>query len=301
MKTIALTGATGFVGRATLDRLLERGTSVRALTRRPQPTRQGVTWIEGSLDDEISLRALCTDAEAVVHIAGVVNARDAAGFDVGNRRGTLAMLHAAESAGVERFVHVSSLAAREPKLSVYGASKRAAEDAVVLSTRDWIVIRPPAVYGPGDTELLDMFRMAKRGLAVLPPKGCASFIHVDDLARLIVAAIEAPASHVVWEADDGRAGGWSHVEFAAALGVAVGRGVFALSVPKTGLKAAAMVDRAVRGDKAKLTYDRAGYLSHADWTIDPGKRPPADVWTPRVATAEGLTATASAYRVEGLL
>lgn len=301
MKTVALTGATGFVGRAMLDHLLEPGTSVRALTRRAQPTRQGVTWIEGSLEDEVSLQALCTDAEAVVHIAGVVNARDAAGFDAGNRQGTLAMLHAAESAGIERFVHVSSLAAREPKLSLYGASKRAAEDAVVLSTRDWVVIRPPAVYGPGDTELLDMFRMAKRGLAVLPPKGRASFIHVDDLARLIVAAIDAPASHVIWEADDGRPGGWPHVEFGAALGAAVGRRVFSLSVPRTGLKIAAMVDRAVRGDRAKLTYDRAGYLAHADWTVDPARRPPPDVWSPRVATAEGLAATASAYRARGLL
>ena len=157
---VALTGATGFLGGYVLRRALEAGHSVRALTRKPQLAQDGIEWIAGSLDDTISLATLCDGADAVIHVAGVVNG-DAATFDTGNRLGTVQMLAAATGM---RFVHVSSLAAREPQLSNYGASKRAAEDAVVASALDWRIVRPPAIYGPGDTDNLELFRFAKRGI-----------------------------------------------------------------------------------------------------------------------------------------
>ncbi len=80
------------------------------------------------------------------------------------------MLAAATAGGVQRFVHVSSLAAREPKLSMYGASKARAEELVRCSGLDWAIVRPPAVYGPGDKETLELFRMAKLGLMLMPPQ-----------------------------------------------------------------------------------------------------------------------------------
>ncbi|HEV7232735.1 MAG TPA: NAD-dependent epimerase/dehydratase family protein, partial [Sphingorhabdus sp.] len=83
MKTVALTGATGFVGRVTLDRLVDAGWQVRALTRRDQPKKAGVTWVHGALDKAESLAELCDGADAVLHVAGVVNAPDAAGFEAG--------------------------------------------------------------------------------------------------------------------------------------------------------------------------------------------------------------------------
>ena len=55
---------------------------------------------------------------------------------------------------------------------------------------DWAIVRPPAVYGPGDKETLELFRMAKLGLMLMPPKGRVSVIHVDDLARLLLALAE---------------------------------------------------------------------------------------------------------------
>ena len=113
-------------------------------------------------------RARCaswsTGADAVIHIAGLINAADAAGFEPGNVGGTLAMIDAATAGGVRRFVHVSSLAAREPKLSLYGASKARAEELVERSGLDWAIVRPPAVYGPGDRETFELFQMARRGL-----------------------------------------------------------------------------------------------------------------------------------------
>jgi nucleoside-diphosphate-sugar epimerase len=98
---------------------VERGHRVCALTRRPQEPREGIEWIVGSLEDREVLEKLVIESDAIVHVAGVINAPDTAGFEAGNVRGTLAMLAAATAAGTRRFVHVSSLAAREPKLSQY--------------------------------------------------------------------------------------------------------------------------------------------------------------------------------------
>jgi nucleoside-diphosphate-sugar epimerase len=123
VSVLAVTGATGFVGKRFVALAVERGHHVRALTRRPQPEQAGVTWVAGSLGDPMEQLELMRGADAVVHIAGVVNAPSARAFEMGNVIGTMSMLDSAIGAGVRRFVHVSSLAAREPELSLYGGSK----------------------------------------------------------------------------------------------------------------------------------------------------------------------------------
>lgn len=294
---VALTGGTGFLGGHVLDALLAAGHAVRALARKPQGAREGAMWISGDLENP---GALCAGADAIIHVAGVVNA-DAATFDKGNRQGTETMLAAGQAAGVRRFVHISSLSAREPQLSNYGASKRAAEDAVIASTLDWSIVRPPAIYGPGDTENLELFRFARRGIVPLPPKGRLSAIHADDLARLIVAMAETAPAHAFYEADDSQPDGWSHQAYARMIGAAVGRNPLTLALPKAALNLGAALDGMFRGGKAKLTCDRVSYMTHPDWVIDPAKRPPASLWTPRIATAVGLKTTADWYRAEGWL
>lgn len=300
--TLAVSGGTGFVGGRLLELAAERGHQVRALTRRPQEERDGVEWVEGSLADRHALERLVQGSDAVIHVAGVINAADAAGFEAGNVKGTLAMLAAATAAGTRRFVHVSSLAAREPELSQYGASKARSEELVESSGLDWVIVRPPAVYGPGDKETLELFRMAKAGLILLPPKGRLSVIHVNDLSRLLLslAEREEPAKLVI-EPHDDRPNGWSHKEFADALGRAVGRRAVALATPRPLLRMGAALDRLVRRDKAKLTPDRAAYFCHPDWVVSSGKAPPADLWRPEIATEVGLGQTADWYRTEGWL
>lgn len=303
--TLALTGATGFLGKRTLQAARKQGFAIRALTRRPQPDQPGVTWIVGALDDHKALAELVTGADCVLHIAGVVNAPDRAGFAAGNITGTANMLTAAKTAAPQavaaHFIHVSSLAAREPGLSDYGWSKAEAERQVVDSSLPWSVIRPPGIYGPGDTEMLEMFRMAKRGMVLLPPKGRVSLIHVDDLANLLLAVALTGPSHMVWEADDGSDSGWSHKGFAKAIGDAVGKTVRTVAAPKPLLNLAAKGDRLIRGKSAKLTPDRARYLAHPDWTVDPARRPPVSLWTPQIKTPAGLKDTARWYKNEGWL
>jgi len=299
---LAVTGATGFVGSHLLDAALAAGYEVAALTRREQAPRQHVDWVRGDLHDRAALERLVTDADAVIHVAGVITGQTAAAFEKGNVEGTLAMLAAATAGGVRRFVHVSSLAAREPKLSLYGGSKARAEDLVAGSGLDWAIVRPPAVYGPGDKETLELFRMAKLGVMLMPPKGRVSVIHADDLARLllVLSGPQAP-SHILVEADDGRPGGWTHREFARALGNAVGTKPVIVSAPGILLRLAARADQLLRRDKAKLTVDRAAYFSHRNWVIEPKRACPPELWQPQIDTAQGLKETAAWYRKEGWL
>lgn len=291
---LALTGGTGFVGRATIETALAAGHQIRALTRRPQPDRNGVTWISGALDDAASLAALVDGAVAVIHIAGVVNAPDRAGFVAGNVEGTRAVVAAA---GTRRFVHVSSLSAREPDLSVYGWSKREAERIVAESDSDWTIVRPTGVYGPGDTELRDMFRLARFGLAFLPPPGRVSLIHVEDLARLLVTLVQRLGARETFEVDDGRV--MTHADLAAAIGRAVGRRVLPMHLPKPLMRVGARLDRMARGHGAKLTLDRVDYLSHPDWAAAAELRPPAALWSPAIPLEQGLAQTARSYGIAG--
>lgn len=298
--TLAVTGGTGFVGQAVLDEAVRRGTSVRALARREQPPRDGIEWIKGDLADADALAALVAGAEAVLHIAGVINA-DAAGFHAGNVAGTEAVIEATRAADVERFICVSSLAAREPMLSAYGRSKRLAEEAVQTSGLNWTIVRPPTVYGPRDREVFELFRGARWGVLPMPSGGSSSIIHVDDLARLLLALVPGPAAvkERIFEPDDGRPGGWPHRELAQAIGEAVGRRVWAPSLSRSMLAFAARVDGTLRRGKAKLTPDRVGYMTHPDWVSRPERAVPPEFWTPWIATPDGLKETAAWYREQG--
>lgn len=300
---LAVTGATGFVGQAVLDEATERGIAVRALTRQAQAERAGVTWVTGDLGDHDSLAGLIGGADAVLHIAGVVNAPDVAGFHSGNVAGTEAVLAAAGAAGVERFVHVSSLAAREPDLSAYGKSKQLAEQAVRASGLGWTIVRPPAVYGPRDTEIFELFKAARWHVVPVPPPGRSSVIHVADLARLLLelAGRGEETLQSTYEPDDGTPGGFSHRQLARAIGAGMGKSVWAPSLPRTLLMAAAKGDRLLRGGKAKLTPDRAGYMCHSDWVSDPARAVPAAIWQPVIPGSEGFAQTAKWYRTQGWL
>ena len=239
---VAVTGATGFVGAEAVRQLAAAGWRVRILTRRmPLDTLMPDHPIEivlGDLDDSDSLRRLVTGADAIVHCAGLVRALTPLDFFAVNEAGTERLLLAAAAAAPKaRFVHVSSLAAREPQLSPYAASKRAAEVklAALAGPRDWIALRPPAIYGPGDLELLPLFKAAKLGLVAYPaaPGARAATLHVSDLAGAIVALLATPVwGERVVELADGVREGHSWPEIIDALGQAFGRRLHAFRLPR---------------------------------------------------------------------
>jgi nucleoside-diphosphate-sugar epimerase len=303
-RTLAITGGSGFVGSHVLEQAAAAGYQVQALARRigvsgPFEQRPDQTWQLGTLDDKAALARLCEGADAVIHIAGAVNVPTRAMFDLANNIGTANVVAAAREAGVRRFIHVSSLSAREPALSTYGWSKAQGEDRAANAPSP-VIVRPPGVYGPRDTDVLEMFRMAAKGFMLLPPPGRASWVHAADLARLLLALVDAGPTGTILEPDDGQP--MSHVETAQLIGRAVGRTrLRTLSAPRWLLNLAAKGDRLVRGANAKLTPDRARYMAYPDWTSDPARRPDPALWTPHVAPEQGFADTAKWYREQGWL
>jgi nucleoside-diphosphate-sugar epimerase len=296
---LAVTGGTGFVGSHLLPLAVEHGHRVRALTRRPQPETAGIDWVSGDL---ATPGDLCAGADAVIHIAGTINAPDRAAYDAGNVAGTASIVAAARAAGVRRFVHVSSLAAREPGLADYGASKAAAEGVVAGSGLDAAIVRPPGVYGPGDRETLAFFQMVARGFAVLPGPGRFSLIEVGDLVAALLA-VAAGDWRGTAEVDDG-GGGYTHAELAERIGVALGRRPRLVRPPLRLLRAAASIDTAVataRGRLPTLNRGRVATFAHPDWVAAAGHGLPTELWRPAVDLTAGLARTVAWYRAHGWL
>jgi nucleoside-diphosphate-sugar epimerase len=277
-RLVAVTGATGFVGSHLVRRLASSGWSIRILTRR-MPTaaltpNTTLDLVLGDLDDGDALRRLVSGVDAVVHVAGIVKARHPQDFQRINAQGTRNLVDALSTAAPRnRLIHISSLAAREPQLSPYAASKRAGEDivAAIADRQPVTILRPPAIYGPGDREILPMFQAASRGLCPYPgPKAMrVSLIHVADLAAAIAAALERPAlPERLYEVDDGHPGGYDWAEIAGALSAAIGRPVRRLRIPRSvmaGVAGLAELRRALGGEITVLGFAKLPELYHQDW------------------------------------
>jgi nucleoside-diphosphate-sugar epimerase len=302
-RLVAITGATGFAGRHAVDALLGRGYRLRALVRSPEAARlpAAVETVAGGLADADALKLLLAGADAVVHLAGALAALDRQGYFSVNAAGTEALLDAAVAAGTGRVVHVSSLAAREPQLSHYAASKRAGEEAVAQRALNAVILRPPAVYGPGDRGTLPLIRELTRPIAAIPGRRDARFslIHARDLARIIAASIEG-TEQGIHEVSDGRPGGYGWVELTAAAGALRGGRVRAMFLPRAIPAAVATAAEAVArlsGRPGLVNRGKIAELYHPDWVCREGTLRLADP----TGFEQGLAETVAWYREAGWL
>jgi len=307
-QTIALTGGTGFLGGHVINSLLGAGYRIQALTRRPQDDREGITWIEGSLSDRDTLIKLCTGADTLINLAGLTKAvnRDTF-FDV-NVANTKNVFDAAAKTGIRHVLHISSLAAREPRLSHYGASKAGTE--LLLTARkwpfSWTILRPPGIYGPGDKEILKLLKATKFGILPAPGsvKNRVSLIHAHDLANAITILCDGSHSASILEIDDGKTGGYQIAEIAQALmnDGAKAPKIFSLPFWVMGTIGAVngMIASAINRP-AMLTLSTARYLCHEDWTVREPRRPHLPDWSPHFDLKAGLKDTTDWYRKNGLL
>lgn len=304
---ILITGATGFLGGRLAGRLVGDGHHVRASVRRPgdeHRTPEGVHGVVAPLNEVPALIEAVTGVDVIVHAAGGGRGRRPEDFFVNNTETTRSLLEAAVAQGdPRRFVLVSSVAAKAAQTH-YGRSKRDAEGLALDAAEhmDVVVLRPPAVYGPGDERMRPLFRAAARGFVprVARSGGRISLLHVDDCTSALVAVLEAGAG--VYEADDGPAHTWE--ELAQLLGRALSRSRTPrlVGVPKGALFGAALATEAIgrmRNRSVLLTRDKARELTGSDPVTDSSSLRKQLGWTHTVELSEGFRQTADWYRSRG--
>lgn len=318
-----VTGGTGFVGRHLVDVLLARGDEVTALARSPAKAtglaERGVRLVTGDLFDLEAIRAAARDADIVYHVAGLVAARNDAEFLSVNRDGTANVTQAAGEVSRARIVLVSSMAAGGPSargarmrgteephpVTMYGRSKLAGEDVVRSGKLPWTIVRPPAVYGPGDTEMLRVFKAASMGIAPVFGDGSQelSLVYGPDLAEALAAAGSSAATtgSVYYPCHPEVLTSKSVVEQA---GTAAGKPVRVIRLPRWSAAPALAVTSSLarlRGRATILTTDKANEFFAPAWTGDPAPFTSATGWKAQHDFAAGAERTVQWYREQGWL
>ena len=318
-----VTGASGFIGGHLVEALVPRDWRVRCLVRKTSrlkwlPT-DDVTLMNGEIEtpgDDLD-RAV-RSVSVVFHLAGLTSAADDAAYTAVNVDGTRNIVESMQRVAPDALlVFCSSLSAAGPAvdnrpvnetdvpapISAYGRSKLAGEEIVSASGLQYLIVRPPAVYGPRDVDILAAFKMAARGISlrVAPAGQRLSMVHAEDLARGLICAAEAEGRGLYYMTD-----GMIHTyeSISEQIARAVGKKTRTISVPP-GL--ADLVSRAERlrgsltGTKPLLTPDRALELSQDDWTCD-DTRARLDIdYDSSISLPDGMRMTAEWYRSVGWL
>ena len=298
-RTVALIGATGFIGRRVAKMLIAAGHKVVAPIRATSPRREDLPpemeTVPCSLQaDDPDLQEVLGGADAVIYAAGAVRGGSFDDFLPANVHGVQAvadLLHRG-TAPAPPILLLSSLAASQPQLSHYARSKREGERVLEeypqLATT---ILRPPAVYGPGDQEMRPLFDAMQRGLAVRvgPPEQRLSLLHADDLARAILAwlAAEPSVGHGCLELHDGREEGYLFKEIAAACD----RPVRVLPLPQAVLASLAWTNlrlAKLTGRAPMLSPGKARELRHPRWVCDNAAITKALAWKPEIDLSKGL-------------
>ncbi|HLB37014.1 MAG TPA: NAD(P)-dependent oxidoreductase [Gemmatimonadales bacterium] len=327
-----VTGATGFVGSHLVEALLQDGHDVVCLVRDPAKAarlfgERPLRLIEGNLFTPDALDEGCRGADVIVHVAGLIAARSREEFHAVNAGATARLVETAHrlAPGLRRFVYLSSLSAAGPTrrgsplderqpprpVSEYGRSKLAGEDAVRSGAVPWTIVRPPTVYGPRDTETLRAFRFARLGAipAYGEPDQELSFIHVEDLARAIIAATAPACEGRTYFACHPEIATWRDAMTAifaaarAALGKPPGPPRFVPIPARFTVAILWLLGTAARvaGKATLLSRDKAAELLAEAWTCTPAALTRDAGWHAAIDLRAGLPGTAQWYANHGWL
>jgi len=294
-KLIAVTGGSGFIGTHLIKSLLAQDFRIRILVRNQKKLQFNhhlLEVVEGSLHNHSSLHSLSKNADYVIHCAGRVRGNRQDQFDTDNVAGTQNMIDACHhSETIKKFIFISSLAAKQPDLSQYSKSKHTAEDLVEkIKFTNWSVIRPPAVYGPGDKELLPLFDWMRKGILWIPgnPEQHFSLIHVFDLVNLIIAQLISESNGDTLEPDDGCSYNWDQIIDICSNFFQ--REIRKIVVPEAALTSAAYVNvllsRLIHYSPM-LTPSKIRELMHDDWLAKGVE--PSNNWSAQIDLNKGLS------------
>lgn len=318
---VLVTGGTGFVGGHLVEALRRQGHAVTALVRSPDKAAPlaalGATLVSGDLHT-IGTGAL-EGIETVYHLAGLTAARNQAEFQRVNVDGTANLLKAASAAGVGRFVFVSSLAAAGPApaghsrtlddpaqpVTDYGRSKAAAEAVVRAGQVPWVIVRPPAVYGPSDVELLKVFKIARLGTVPIFGDGSQSLSLVfgPDLAESLIAAgwPSTPTGRIYYPAHPEIV---TSGELVRIIGTAMGKSIRLVPLPRwlaRGLLTMTETGARLAGQATLLNRDKLHEFFAPAWTCDPTPLTEDTSWRAAHDIQSGVEQTLAWYRTKGWL
>lgn len=316
-----MTGGTGFIGSHLVDALIAADEQVTVLTRFPRrklpPDWPGVDIVKGDLANVEALRLASRDQEVIYHCAGLVAARNEAEFLAVNRDGTERLLEAATEVSSARFLLVSSLSAAGPSarggrkrddepahpVNGYGRSKLAGEAVVRAGSLPWTIIRPPAVYGPRDKELLRVFKAVRYG--VLPIFGDGgqelSMVYVTDLVAAMLAAgrNHAAVGQVFYPCHREVV---TSASFAREVAKAMDRKIRFVSLSRwftSGLFGVTATAARLARVTTMLAPDKVCELYAPAWTADPGLLENTTGWRAEFDVERGVQETARWYREAG--
>lgn len=273
---------------------------MRALTRGGRPLQSDqLTWVEGSLETANALEELLQDATHLVHLAGCVRGNTRKTFLRTNTEATARLVEiCTQLRDPPKFLLVSSLAAREPQLSHYAHSKHLAEASLSQQTSrlEWTIFRPPAVYGPGDTEMRPLLDLASKGVLLAPwnLNHRLAVMHVSDLVDAIATWIGSTLpSGKTYELSDPTTNAYNWHQLLQILGSHYGRKVAPLRVPKVLLQLIGLLNLGygrLTSRPAMLSPGKVREFLHPDWTADSAPLIQALNWQPRLTLSLGLRA-----------
>lgn len=306
----AITGGTGFLGHHVLKAMLDAGWRLRLLVRSDPRLDIGdlpVELVPGDLGDQGAMNALVHGADVIIHMAGAIKARNRAGFVSVNSKGTQMLAQAWQAiAPSAKFVMLSSLAAREPDLSHYAFSKAEGEAAVMESGKNWCILRPAAIYGPGDRETLTVFHAASLPFQPLLNDAMARIclVHVHDVVIAVLAVSQKSGPSGLFEVTDAKAQGYQWSEIVSTACQAVGSRYRPIRIPGHILRVLGRIGDfgiTLSGSEKMLTSQKVREILHVDWSSAPSRQLPDTIWCAKYGLEVGFTDAVTWYREAGWL